>query len=108
MVKSVRASAARWDPTCPGEGHYVCYLEFEDGVTASLVFNGYALFDTAELVWGIGEPFLDLPSLPVSTVRSDNLRMAFIYTQRMAGKNCGSNRGLTLKLRQWRNFMTPL
>jgi phthalate 4,5-cis-dihydrodiol dehydrogenase len=55
MVKSVRASAARWDPTRPGEGHYVCYLEFEDGVTASLVFNGYALFDTAELVWGIGE-----------------------------------------------------
>ncbi len=55
LVKSVRATAARWDPTRPGEGHYVCYLEFADGVVASLVFNGYALFDTAELVWDIGE-----------------------------------------------------
>jgi phthalate 4,5-cis-dihydrodiol dehydrogenase len=55
LVKSVRATAARWDPTRPGEGHYVCYLEFESGAVASLVFNGYALFDTAELVWDIGE-----------------------------------------------------
>jgi phthalate 4,5-cis-dihydrodiol dehydrogenase len=55
LVKSVRGKAARWDPDRPGEGHYVCYLEFESGVPASLVFNGYALFDSAELVWDIGE-----------------------------------------------------
>jgi predicted dehydrogenase len=55
LVRSVRATAAHWDPTRPGEGHYVCYLEFENGAVASLVFNGYALFDTAELVWDIGE-----------------------------------------------------
>ncbi len=55
MVRSVRAMAGMGDPSRSGEGHYVCYLEFEDGVAASLVYSGYAFFDTGELVWGIGE-----------------------------------------------------
>lgn len=61
MVQSVRATAGAGDPTRgepperPAEGHYVAYLEFENGVAASLVFSGYAYLDTAELVWGIGE-----------------------------------------------------
>jgi phthalate 4,5-cis-dihydrodiol dehydrogenase len=61
MVRSVRAMAGAGDPTRgepperPAEGHYVCYLEFENGGPASLVFSGYAYLDTAELVWGIGE-----------------------------------------------------
>ncbi len=55
MVRSVRAMAGRWDPTRPGEGAYLCYLEFEDGVAASLVFNGYGFFDTAEFMDWVGE-----------------------------------------------------
>ena len=55
LVKSVRAMSGVGDPTRPGEGHYVCYLEFENGVAASLVYSGYAYFDTGELIWGIGE-----------------------------------------------------
>jgi phthalate 4,5-cis-dihydrodiol dehydrogenase len=55
LVRSVRAMAGRWDPTRPGEGAYLCYLEFEDGVAASLVFNGYGFFDTAEFMWWLGE-----------------------------------------------------
>src|SRR5713226_4815421 len=61
MVRSVRATAGAADlsrgepPERPAEGHYVCFLEFENGVAASLVFNGYAYLDSAELVWGIGE-----------------------------------------------------
>ncbi len=55
MVKSVRAMAGMGDRLRPGEGHHVCYLEFEDGVPACLVYSGYAFFDTGELVWGIGE-----------------------------------------------------
>jgi phthalate 4,5-cis-dihydrodiol dehydrogenase len=55
MVRSVRAIAGVGDPTRPPEGHYVCFLAFENGVVASLVFSGYAYLDTAELVWGIGE-----------------------------------------------------
>jgi len=55
MVRSVRAMAGRWDPTRPGEGGYLCYLEFQDGTPASLAFNGYGFFDIAELHWWLGE-----------------------------------------------------
>lgn len=54
-VKSVRATAGIGDPLRPGEGHYIGYLEFEEGAAASLVYSGYAYFDSAELVWGLGE-----------------------------------------------------
>lgn len=52
MVRTVRARTMTWDRSRPGEGAYTCYLEFEDGVTATLVFNGYGFFDTAELLAG--------------------------------------------------------
>jgi predicted dehydrogenase len=55
LVRSVRAMSGVGDPSRLGEGHYVCYLEFEDGTPASLVYSGYAYFDTAELTWGIRE-----------------------------------------------------
>lgn len=55
MVKSVRASAGVGEPSRPGEGHYACFLEFESGLSASLNYSGYAYFDSAELVWGLGE-----------------------------------------------------
>ena len=55
MVRSVRAMAGKWDPARPGEGGYVCYLEFEDGTPATLIFNGYGFFDIAELHWWLGE-----------------------------------------------------
>jgi phthalate 4,5-cis-dihydrodiol dehydrogenase len=55
LVKGVRATAEIGNPSRPGEGHYVCYLEFENFVPASLVYSGYAFFDTGELTWGIGE-----------------------------------------------------
>jgi predicted dehydrogenase len=55
MVHTVRARTMIWDPTRSGEGAYVCYLEFENDVPATLVFNGYGFFDTAELFGWIGE-----------------------------------------------------
>jgi len=55
MVKSVRATTGIWDPARPHEGSYVCYLEFADGVPATLVYSGYGFFDTAELFWWVGE-----------------------------------------------------
>ena len=55
-VRSVRAVAGRWDPDFPdGEGNYTAFLEFENGTAATMVFDGYGYFDTAELTWGIGE-----------------------------------------------------
>lgn len=55
MLRSVRAMTGVWDPERPHEGSYVCYLEFEDGVPATLVYNGYGFFDTAELFDWVGE-----------------------------------------------------
>lgn len=56
MVKSVRAVAGRWNPSFPlAEGDYTAFLEFEDGVAATMMFNGYGYFDITELTWGIGE-----------------------------------------------------
>lgn len=55
MVKSVRAVTGRADPSFKTEGHYTTFLEFEDGVAATLAFNGYGHFDICELTWGIGE-----------------------------------------------------
>lgn len=55
MLRSVRAATGVWDPERPHEGSYVCYLEFKDGVPATLVYNGYGFFDTAELFDWVGE-----------------------------------------------------
>ncbi len=55
MVRSVRAMTGIWDASRGHEGSYTCYLEFEDGVPATLVYSGYGFFDTAELHWWVGE-----------------------------------------------------
>ena len=55
MVRSVRAMTGVWDPARRMEGAWAAYLEFEDGVPATLVFSGYAHFDTAELTSWAGE-----------------------------------------------------
>jgi phthalate 4,5-cis-dihydrodiol dehydrogenase len=55
-VRSVRALAGRWAPNFPKcEGNFTALLDFENGVAATLVFDGYGYFDIAELTWGIGE-----------------------------------------------------
>jgi len=55
MVRSVRAiTGNRPDPTRP-EGSYGCFMEFEDGAFATLIFDGYGYFDTGELTWWLGE-----------------------------------------------------
>ncbi len=55
MVRSVRGTVGRWDAERPVEGAYSAFLDFDDGATATLVYNGYAHFDTAELTSWIGE-----------------------------------------------------
>jgi phthalate 4,5-cis-dihydrodiol dehydrogenase len=54
-VKSVRAQMGAWDRDRPTEGAYAAMLDFEDGAFASLVYSGYAHFDSDELVGWIGE-----------------------------------------------------
>ncbi len=55
LVRSVRAVTGRWDPARPSEGAHTVFLEFEDGVVATAVYNGYDRFHSAELAFGIGE-----------------------------------------------------
>ena len=54
-VKSVRALTGAWDPARPTEGAYSCQLNFEDGTFATLVYSGYAHFDSDEFTGWIGE-----------------------------------------------------
>jgi phthalate 4,5-cis-dihydrodiol dehydrogenase len=54
-VQSVRAMTGIWDKARGYEGSYTCYLEFEDGTPATLIYSGYGFFDTAELFSWVGE-----------------------------------------------------
>lgn len=55
LVRSVRATTGIWDKARSYEGSYTCYLEFQDGTPATLVYSGYGFFDTAELFDWVGE-----------------------------------------------------
>jgi phthalate 4,5-cis-dihydrodiol dehydrogenase len=55
LVRSVRAMTGIWDKARGYEGSYTCYLEFEDGTPATLIYSGYGFFDTAELFEWVGE-----------------------------------------------------
>ena len=53
-VRSVRAQKI-WDGLRGVEGGYVCFLEFENGIPASLVYDARGFFDTAELHGWVAE-----------------------------------------------------
>jgi phthalate 4,5-cis-dihydrodiol dehydrogenase len=55
LVRSVRAQTGQWMPERPAPGYYSAFLEFEDGMPATVVYNGYGYFDTSELTWNHGE-----------------------------------------------------
>lgn len=55
MLRSVRAMVGQWMPERPAPGNFSAYLEFEDGTPATISYNGYGYFNTADLVWGIGD-----------------------------------------------------
>src|SRR4249920_310707 len=54
-VTSVRAATGSWDASRPTEGAYAALLTFENGVFASLTYNGYGHFDSDEFQGWIGE-----------------------------------------------------
>jgi predicted dehydrogenase len=55
-VRSVRAMSGVGDPSRLGEGHYVAYLEFEDGTPATVIKNGYGGFSASEFLPFMQEP----------------------------------------------------
>jgi phthalate 4,5-cis-dihydrodiol dehydrogenase len=55
MVRSVRGSVRDWMPFRASPGYYSAFLEFEDGLPATVVKNAYGYFMTAEFVpWAGG------------------------------------------------------
>lgn len=54
-VRSIRASTGAWDSRRPTEGSHVVFFEFENGASATAVYNGYDHFHTTEWTYGIGE-----------------------------------------------------
>jgi phthalate 4,5-cis-dihydrodiol dehydrogenase len=55
MVRSVRAQTGSWMQERPkAPGNYSAFIEFEDGTPATVTYNGYGHFYTAELTWGLG------------------------------------------------------
>jgi len=55
LVRSVRAMVGAWMPERPAPGNVSAYLEFADGTPATISYSGYGYFNTADLVWGIGD-----------------------------------------------------
>jgi len=54
-VRSVRALTGAWDRDRPTEGAFAALLTFDDVAFASLLYSGYAHFDSDEICGGIGE-----------------------------------------------------
>jgi phthalate 4,5-cis-dihydrodiol dehydrogenase len=54
-VKSVRAMTGIWDAARPTEGAYNAFFTFENGVTATMTYSGYAHFDSDEFTGWIAE-----------------------------------------------------
>ncbi len=54
-VTSVRGYSASFDATRAAQAAWSCQLGFDNGVFASLVYSGYAHFDSDELMGWIGE-----------------------------------------------------
>lgn len=55
LVRSVRAMTGQLMPERSAPGNYMAYVEFEDGVPATVIYNGYGYFDTSEFMGGYGE-----------------------------------------------------
>jgi phthalate 4,5-cis-dihydrodiol dehydrogenase len=55
LASSVRALTGNWDPARPTEGAYAALLRFADDTFASLVYSGYAHFDSDAFLGWSGE-----------------------------------------------------
>ena len=61
-ARSIRAATGLWDSDRPTEGACQAFIDFDSGVTASLVYSGYDFFDSDELHGWIGEGGRSKPS----------------------------------------------
>jgi len=54
-ARTVRARTYNWDPARSTVGAHSAWIEFENGATATVVYNGYGRFSSMELCDGISE-----------------------------------------------------
>ena len=52
LVRSVRAKTNIVDASRPIDGSFTAFLDFEDGHTATIIYDGYGHFNSAELTFG--------------------------------------------------------
>ncbi|HEY4134558.1 MAG TPA: Gfo/Idh/MocA family oxidoreductase [Alphaproteobacteria bacterium] len=83
MVKTVMAKPI-WDSLSRAEGGYICFLEFENGVPATLVYDGRSQFDTSELFWWTSEGGLKRPPDTNAKARKSYRAWAGLDAQQMA------------------------
>lgn len=66
MVNSVRAHVGQWMEARPIPGYHSAFLDFENGVHATVIHNGYGYFNTNELVpWGSADQKLNAEDRPL-------------------------------------------
>ncbi|WP_233837709.1 Gfo/Idh/MocA family protein [Paraburkholderia sp. ZP32-5] len=64
MAKSVRANVFEFGDGNRGIGAHTVFIEFEDGITATAVYNGYGNFQTSDLCFNVTEGGFDQPTGP--------------------------------------------
>ena len=55
LARSVRAMTGVWDPSRPVAGGYSSFLEFEDGVAATVVYSGHDHFNSTALTYAVDD-----------------------------------------------------
>ncbi len=95
-VRSVRAMTGAWDPVRPTEGAYAALLAFDGGAFASLVYSGYAHFDSDEFCGGISELGGRKDASQYGTARQ-NLRAATDAAAEVALKNARNYGGVAYR-----------
>jgi phthalate 4,5-cis-dihydrodiol dehydrogenase len=91
-VKSVRALTGAWDGDRPTEGAFAALLTFDGGAFASILYSGYAHFDSDEICGGIGELGAPKDASQYGTARR-NLKRAANADEEAALKNARSYGG---------------
>ena len=56
MATGLTASVGAWDFVRPVPGSYSAFLNFENGVSATVIYSGYDRFHTGEITYGHSEP----------------------------------------------------
>ncbi len=92
LATSVRALIGSWDSERRTEGAYSALLTFANGAFANMTYSGYAHFDSAEFVDGIGES-----GMPVSPTAYGGAR------RKLAGKSIDAE----LQIKSEQNYGGP-